>query len=87
MAKFIIGCDAFSDPDSLEEKEFVTHTEFPRFVAEIIFVESDDDYGFTLETLNVIWNEPCDKRELDNALAAAGKAIAFYTEKTMGLED
>ncbi len=87
MAKFIIGCDAFSDPDSLEEKEFITHTEFPRFIAEIIFVESDDEFGFILETLNVIWSEPCEKNQLDNALAQAGKAVAYYTEQTMALED
>lgn len=87
MVKFIIGTDAFSDPDSLEESEFITHTEFPRFMAEIIFIESDDDYGFTVETLNVLWQEPCEKRDLDTAIAAARKAIDYYTEKSMALED
>ncbi len=87
MAKFIIGIDAFSDPDNLEEKEFVTHTEFPRFIAEIFFVESDGIFGFALDTINIIWNEPCDKNVLDAAVTAAGKAIEFYTEKTMTLEN
>ena len=87
MAKFIIGIDAFSDPENLEEKEFITHTEHPRFVAEIIFVESDSDYGFSLDDLNIIWNEPCDQKVLDSALLEAEKAVDFYTDKTMALEE
>lgn len=87
MSKFIIGIDAFSDPENLEEKEYITHTEFPRFIAEIIFIESDSLFGFSLESLNLIWNENCEKNDLTTALTLAEKAIAFYTEKTMTLED
>ena len=87
MAKFIIGIDAFSDPDSLEEKEFITHSEFPRFIAEIIFVESDADSGFSVESLNMLWNEACENKDLVTAKKAALEAIDFYTEKTMSLED
>lgn len=86
MTKFIIGVDAFSDPESSDEKEFVTHAEFPKFIAEIIFVESSDKLGFKLDSLKLLWNEACDKRELDVALADAEKAILYYTKKSMELD-
>ncbi len=86
MTKFIIGVDAFSDPDSSDEKEFVTHTQFPKFVAEIIFVESMDKLGFKLDSLKLLWNEACDKNELDLALGDASSAILYYTKKSMELE-
>jgi hypothetical protein len=85
-AKFIIGIDAFSNPDNLEEREYITHTQTPKFVAEIIFEESDADFGFSLDSLNIIWSEPCDKQVLDAALKDAEKAIEYYTEQTMMLD-
>lgn len=84
MTKFIIGVDAFSDPNA-QEKEFITHTQFPKFFAEIIFVESQDQIGFSLDSLKVIWNEKCEKKDLDLAIKDARKAVEFYTEKTMSL--
>lgn len=86
MTKFIIGVDAFSDPESSDEKEFITHTQFPKFVAEIIFIESADKLGFKLDSLKLLWNEPCSANELDLALADAEKAILYYTKKSMELE-
>lgn len=86
MTKFIIGVDAFSDPESSDEKEFVTHTQFPKFIAEIIFVESPDKLGFKLDSLKLLWNEACDKKELDLALSEASSAILYYTKKSMELE-
>ena len=86
MTKFIIGVDAFSDPESNDEKEFVTHTQFPKFIAEIIFIESSDKMGFKLDSLKLLWNEACDKNELDLALADAESAILYYTKKSMELD-
>lgn len=84
MAKFIIGIDAFSNPEELEE-EFITHTEFPKFIAEIVFAESFDKLGFRMESLDIIWNEPCEKEELATAMKEAKEAIEFYTAKSMEL--
>ena len=53
MAKFIIGVDAFSDPEALED-EFITHTEYPRFVGEIVFVEARELAGFKFDSIKVI---------------------------------
>lgn len=86
MTKFIIGVDAFSDPESSDEKEFITHTQYPKFIAEIIFVESSDNLGFQMESLTMLWNEPCEKKDLSQAIADAEKAILFYTKKSMELE-
>lgn len=86
QAKFIIGIDAFSNPDNLEEKEYITHTQTPKFIAEIIFEESDSDFGFSLESLDIIWSEACDKSVLDATLKEAEIAIQYYTEQTMMLD-
>lgn len=85
MTKFIIGVDAFSDPNSSGEKEFITHTQFPKFIAEIIFVETQNQIGFSLDSIKMIWNEKCEKKDLDMAIKDARKAVEFYTEKTMSL--
>ncbi len=86
MAKFIIGVDAFSDPEALED-EFITHTEYPRFVGEIVFVEARELAGFKFDSIKVIWNEKCEKAELNEVLAEAQAAIKFYTEKSLLLEE
>lgn len=85
MAKFIIGVDAFSDPEGLED-EFITHTEYPRFIGEIIFVEAQELAGFKFDSIKILWNEACDKADLNKALADAKTAIKFYTEKSLLLE-
>ncbi len=86
MAKFIIGVDAFSDPEGEGEQEFITHTEHPKFIAEIIFVETNDKLGFKFDSLKVLWKDDCKERELSLALSEAEKAIAFYTKKSMELD-
>lgn len=86
MTKFIIGVNAFSDPEGLEE-EFITHTEYPRFIAEIIFMETQDKLGFKMESLDIIWNEPCNKEELAAAMKEAKKAVEYYTARSMELEE
>lgn len=86
MAKFIIGVDAFSDPEALED-EFITHTEYPRFVGEIIFVEARELAGFKFDSINVLWNEKCEKADLEEALQEAQGAVKFYTEKSLLLEE
>ena len=86
MTKFIIGVDAFSDPESSEEVEFITHTQQPKFIAEIIFVESQNKVGFKMDSLKIIWNEPCEKKQLALAMVEAEKAIEFYTKKSMELD-
>ena len=86
MTKFIIGVDAFSNPEALED-EFITHTQYPKFIAEIIFTESHDLIGFKLDSIKIIWNEPCEETVLAAAITEAKTAIQFYTEKTMLLEE
>lgn len=86
MAKFIIGVDAFSDPESNEEKEYITHTQFPQFIAEIVFVESADKLGFKIDSLKIIWNQECEKSQLTQALEDAEKAIVYYTKKSMEMD-
>lgn len=86
MVKFIIGVDAFSDPESSDEKEYITHTEYPRFIAEIFFVESKDKQGFKLDSINLLWSEVCEKNVLSAAMGEAEKAILFYTKKSMEME-
>ena len=86
MAKFIIGVDAFSNPEEHEE-EFITHTEFPKFIAEIIFSESSDLAGFKFDSLKMLWNEDCEKKELTAALADAKNAVEYYTKQSLLMED
>ncbi len=86
MAKFIIGIDAYSDPESSQEREFITHTGYPKFVAEIIFIETQNKMGFTVDTLKLLWSEPCDKNDFGLAMSEAKKAIEYYTEKSMSIE-
>lgn len=85
MAKFIIGVDAFSDPEALED-EFITHTEYPRFVGEIVFVEAQELAGFKFDSINVIWNEKCEKADLAEAVREAQDAVKFYTQKSLLLD-
>lgn len=86
MAKFIIGVDAFSNPESHED-EFITHTEHPKFIAEIIFAESHDLAGFKFDSLNMIWSEPCEKTELAAAVKEAKAAVEYYTQQSLLMEE
>ena len=73
--KFIIGVDAYSDAENELEKEFIVHTEKPFFVGEIV----EDENAFSGESIKIIYSEKCEKKEFDELMKLALRALDTYT--------